>query len=94
MNALIMTGAFRKNFRQNSRGFLEAVKRKVGTEWGQNQISHRIYLKLTGQHLTYNILFSFMVPGAGIEPAQPQGPRDFKSLIFSFINNHKTALYT
>ena len=21
-----------------------------------------------------------MVPGAGIEPAQPQGPRDFKSL--------------
>jgi hypothetical protein len=22
----------------------------------------------------------FMVPGAGIEPAQPQGPRDFKSL--------------
>jgi hypothetical protein len=34
------------------------------------------------------------VPGAGIEPAQPQGPRDFKSLIFSFINNHKTALYT
>ena len=24
--------------------------------------------------------FIFMVPGAGIEPAQPQGPRDFKSL--------------
>ena len=22
----------------------------------------------------------FLVPGAGIEPAQPQGPRDFKSL--------------
>ena len=22
----------------------------------------------------------YLVPGAGIEPAQPQGPRDFKSL--------------
>ena len=25
-------------------------------------------------------LFIILVPGAGIEPAQPQGPRDFKSL--------------
>ena len=25
-------------------------------------------------------LISVLVPGAGIEPAQPQGPRDFKSL--------------
>ncbi len=25
-------------------------------------------------------LILLMVPGAGIEPAQPQGPRDFKSL--------------
>ena len=23
---------------------------------------------------------SLLVPGAGVEPAQPQGPRDFKSL--------------
>ena len=26
------------------------------------------------------LCYLFMVPGAGIEPAQPQGPRDFKSL--------------
>ena len=28
------------------------------------------------------------MPGAGIEPAQPQGPRDFKSLLLNFRMFH------
>ena len=32
-----------------------------------------------------------LVPGAGIEPAQPQGPRDFKSL--ASTNSATQALY-
>ena len=30
------------------------------------------------------LLFYCLVPGAGIEPAQPQGPRDFKSYLTIF----------
>ena len=34
--------------------------------------------------LDYYLQKEDMVPGAGIEPAQPQGPRDFKSIISNF----------
>jgi hypothetical protein len=60
--------------REKSQAFLGGSKRKVGTDSTIRRI-----LKLTGQHVTGKILFQ-LVPGAGIEPAQPQGPRDFKSL--------------
>jgi hypothetical protein len=33
-----------------------------------------------GIQLSFRLSIFYLVPGAGIEPAQPRGPRDFKSL--------------
>jgi hypothetical protein len=58
---------------------------KGGTEVGQNAKTIKTPdKKEKGLKAVKTIspLFSslFLVPGAGIEPAQPRGPRDFKSL--------------
>ena len=40
-----------------------------------------------------NSLF-LLVPGAGIEPAQPLGPRDFKSLASTYSATRAFALFS
>ena len=42
--------------------------------------SNRVAMKKIGDKTVLSIPLILLVPGAGIEPAQPQGPRDFKSL--------------
>ena len=51
----------------------------AGREWGENGILYSLgkIIFISCELSTYRI---YLVPGAGIEPAQPRGPRDFKSL--------------
>jgi hypothetical protein len=54
------------------------------TKWGEDgeRMTFERHRKTKGckPYKLQPIVFT-MVPGAGVEPAQPQGPRDFKSLI-------------
>jgi hypothetical protein len=71
----------------------------VGTEWGQKHPLQKIKNGYENSN-THNHLIS-LVPGAGIEPAQLQEPRDFKSLAstnsatqaYEFTNTRSASAY-
>ena len=40
----------------------------------------------------YNHTTIVLVPGAGIEPAQSQGPRDFKYVLYTFYHSSQKII--